>query len=142
MAFGFLKKIPGGVWKGAKFVGKTGWKIVDGKKTVVGFVLSEAGKVLPGVLGTAVSGLGGIIGGVGVAHKIKKGEIPLLNKSNIHKPQGVGTMALTKGEVFEIIGRLLEKVGAELEVDDNISTGDLFELLQKTIVDIFNEYQD
>jgi len=54
-------------------------------------------------------------------------------------------MALTKGEVVQCAGRLVERVGIALddeETPDKISLEEALKMLQDTIVDIMKEYSD
>ena len=54
-------------------------------------------------------------------------------------------MPLTKGEIVQVAGRLVERIGVALddpETPGSISKGEVFELLQETIQDALNEYDD
>lgn len=51
------------------------WKWLNGKKTLIGWALATAAPVIPQPYGTAALILGGLLGGVGAVHKVKKGEL-------------------------------------------------------------------
>ena len=54
-------------------------------------------------------------------------------------------MALKKGEVVQILGRAVERVGLKLddpETPDEVTKDELTEIIQQTIADLLSEYTD
>lgn len=51
-------------------------------------------------------------------------------------------MALTKGEIIQVLGRTIVNVGEELEKDDEISKEDIFDIIKNTVQELLKEYAD
>ena len=54
-------------------------------------------------------------------------------------------MALTKGEVVQVVGRLVENVGKKLddtESPDKLTKNEVYELIRGFVYDLLQEYED
>lgn len=54
-------------------------------------------------------------------------------------------MALTKGEIVQVIGRTLENVGKKLddaETPDELTRDEVYELIRAFVYDLLQEYED
>lgn len=51
-------------------------------------------------------------------------------------------MPLTKGEVLEVVGRLLQKLGPELDKEGGLDKSALPGLIQGLVLDLLKEYAD
>jgi len=66
------------MWDWIKTAAGNTIKFLDGKKTTIGFVLVAGSELVPDPLVSGIMKiLGAAIGGVGVTHKVKKGELKL-----------------------------------------------------------------
>lgn len=54
-------------------------------------------------------------------------------------------MALTKGEIVQVLGRTVENVGKKLDDDetpDKVTKDELMEIIQGTLGDLLSEFAD